>query len=89
MCEQWFEKIEECTKGNEKNEAGLEVCCRGRGIPYECSRYCTFKEVASMRIWKCGNWHQEIRNCLEYNNGYVCCKKQGVPRKCLAYCETP
>merc|ERR1712212_886404 len=88
MCEQWFEKIEKCNVGNAENEAGLITCCRNQGIPYECSGYCTLKEIENMLMWKCGNWFQQMRKCSGVNDGYVCCEEQGVPKECSAYCET-
>ena len=86
-CAKWFEKIiGECNwRGN---EADLRACCRNQGVPYECSGYCTLKEVGNMWMWKCEEWEPQIRKCNEGNDGYLCCQEQGVPKECSAYCKT-
>jgi len=91
MCDKkWFEKIEKCYMdvGNKANEAGLKACCKNQGVPYECSGYCTLKEVGKMINWTCGDWKQQIGKCREGNDGYVCCEEQGVPKECSFLCET-
>ena len=82
VCEQWFEKIVKCQFESEDNEAVLKACCRDQGVPYECSGYCTEKEVEDMFAWRCGKWRQQINECGVSNDGHVCCEEQGVPEKC-------
>ena len=60
-----YGKIEKCYKGDD--EAGLRACCRNQGVPYECSGYCTLKEVGKIWMWKCEEWEPQIRKCNEGN----------------------